>query len=98
FSGTNAHVLLEEAPALEATQGQRERPLHVLTLSTRTEPALRELADRCRQSLEASNEALGDICHTANAGRSHFEERLAVLAATTGQVRERLEEVAAGRE
>src|SRR5207245_72664 len=53
FSGTNAHVVLEEAPALQtqAEPGQgvvvpSERPQHVLALSAKSEAALRELAQR----------------------------------------------------
>src|SRR5262249_24741923 len=65
FSGTNAHVLLEEAPAVEASPAGGERPLQVLALSARTEPALRELAERYRQQLGASAESLADLCHTA---------------------------------
>jgi len=56
FSGTNAHVVLEEAPALPASAMPadgpaatpaplRARPRHVLALSAASEPALRELAE-----------------------------------------------------
>ena len=34
---------------------------------------------------------LGDVCFTANTGRSHFDYRLAVLAAGTAELRDRLE-------
>ncbi|NVJ10210.1 polyketide synthase, partial [Myxococcus sp. AM001] len=42
-SGTNAHVVLEEAPEVERKEG-KERPRHVLALSARSEKALRTLA------------------------------------------------------
>src|SRR5829696_4693323 len=42
FTGTNAHVILEEAPARPERVDVVDRPAHVLALSARTEPALAE--------------------------------------------------------
>ena len=44
LSGTNAHVVIEEAPAIAAQGATLECPLHLLTLSARSSDALRELA------------------------------------------------------
>jgi acyl transferase domain-containing protein len=44
FGGTTAHILLEEAPDEDPVLTQRERPLHMLTLSAKREEALRDLA------------------------------------------------------
>jgi acyl transferase domain-containing protein/acyl carrier protein len=87
LSGTNAHVVLEEAPqpAPVATQVP-ERPVHVLSLSAKTEPALRELAGRWSQRLGASTEAPADVCYTANTGRAHFGQRLAVCGRNTAEL------------
>ncbi|HTT38370.1 MAG TPA: polyketide synthase, partial [Burkholderiales bacterium] len=48
FSGTNAHVIVEEAEAREAAveSGEPERGVHVLALSAKSEAALQELAGR----------------------------------------------------
>ncbi len=51
FSGTNAHIVLEEAPVSEPVQAEVERPLHLLTLSAKTEEALKQLAGRHEQHL-----------------------------------------------
>src|SRR5262249_35797864 len=40
FSGTNAHVVLEEAPAAEAAAPAAARPLDLVVLSARSEAAL----------------------------------------------------------
>ena len=40
FQGTNAHVVLEEAPEAERVTVEMERPLHVLVLSSKTPEAL----------------------------------------------------------
>nr|VFJ62367.1 MAG: Acyl transferase domain-containing protein [Candidatus Kentron sp. FW] len=89
FSGTNAHVILEEAPAVspepvpEVAAGM-ERSAHILTLSAKNETALWELAGRYVDWLAANpTTPLADICFTAHTGRAHFEHRLAVVAEST---------------
>ena len=81
MSGTNAHVILEEAPAPSEDAAPRtvERPTHVLALSGKSESALLELASRYAAHLATQEDEPGDVCHTAGVGRSHFEERLAVV-------------------
>jgi len=86
FSGSNAHIILEEAPVNTSPAAVRERPAHLLTLSARTAPALRALAERTRAILSApAVPDLADICHTANAGRAPFAHRLSVVAATVAE-------------
>src|SRR5205085_512235 len=46
FGGTNAHIVLEEAPRRESVPNEIERPLHMLALSAKSAPALKKLADR----------------------------------------------------
>ncbi|QRK08317.1 AMP-binding protein [Archangium violaceum] len=101
FGGTNAHVILEEAPAPAAApaRASEERPLHVLGLSARSESALRELARRHATWLAAHPElSVADVCFSANTGRSRFEHRLAAVAETGTELRARLEDFAAGRQ
>ncbi|HEX3377797.1 MAG TPA: type I polyketide synthase, partial [Candidatus Acidoferrales bacterium] len=98
FSGTNAHVVVEEAPAWEERARDMQRPLHILALSARNETALRELEERYVAALENSAEALGDICFTANAGRIHFEQRMFVVGATVEEIRGKLQERKTGTE
>ena len=90
FGGTNAHMILEEAP--DAVVETRARALHLLTLAAKTERALRDLVSRyVALTLKNPDLDLGDVCFTANTGRSHFDYRLAVLAAGTAELRDRLE-------
>ncbi len=95
FSGTNAHVVLEEAPIPATKASGKERPLHLLTLSARTEPALSILIDQYTRRIEAAEQAiLPDLCHTANVGRAHLAHRLALTGsnaeAMAGKLRESL--------
>ena len=90
FSGTNAHVIVEEAPEQAAAQRERERPAHLLVLSARSEAALGQLAQRYGEALEGLAADVGDICYTAGAGRAHFTHRLAVTGSSRGELRDRL--------
>ena len=96
FTGTNAHVILEEAPSPAERAAGTDRPSHVLALSARTETALRELADRYATHLTHASDPLGDVCATAAQGRAVFDHRLAVVAATADEARDRLREFGSG--
>ncbi len=95
FGGTNAHVVLEEAPTIASVETEIERPKHILTLSAKNELALQELAQRY---VDMPASLLADVCYTANTGRSHFDYRLAVVAESTVQLREQLQAFATSRE
>ncbi|MEQ9237392.1 MAG: thioester reductase domain-containing protein [Coleofasciculus sp. E2-BRE-01] len=76
-----------------------DRPFHLLSISAKSEKALRELAQRYADFLATHPEiSLADVCFTANTGRSHFDYRLAVVTESTAQVQGVLEAFAAGRE
>jgi 3-oxoacyl-[acyl-carrier-protein] synthase II len=101
FSGTNAHVVLEESGdrRQETGDGRKEggnvfdveRPLHLLTLSAKSERALKELAQRYARFLESHDSLeIGDICFTTNVGRSHFDYRLGIIATSTSELQQKL--------
>lgn len=96
LSGTNTHTVLEEAPVAAPPAAARpgsERPLHLLCLSARSAPALRALAQSYLACAALDDGArLADLCFSANTGRSHFIYRLALQAATSEQMRARLED------
>jgi acyl transferase domain-containing protein/SAM-dependent methyltransferase/aryl carrier-like protein len=97
FSGTNAHVIVAEAPD-PAPAIAAARPAHVLTLSARTEAALDALADRYGERLGEPDIEIADLCFTANAGRPPLEYRLAVVGRGAREVQERLAGWRAGAE
>jgi acyl transferase domain-containing protein len=95
FSGTNAHVILEDAPT--ATRGVAttiDRAQHVLALSTRDALGLNALAAAYAKRLDGATDALADICYTANTGRAHFAHRLSVRGDSIGSVRRALQAAA----
>ncbi|NJK65060.1 MAG: acyltransferase domain-containing protein [Synechococcaceae cyanobacterium SM2_3_1] len=99
FSGTNVHVILEEAPSpeMEAELGGVERPLQVLTLSAKTDQALQALAQSYYEYLSSEPQVkLEDLCFTANTGRTHFDQRLAVIGDNVAQVKDSLKTFSQG--
>jgi acyl transferase domain-containing protein/SAM-dependent methyltransferase len=97
FSGTNAHVIVEEAPARQWVRSEYERPVHLVTISARNEAALAGLTDRYREALGEEGVDLGDFAYTANLGRAAFEERAAYVAGTREQMRAALGRPPVGR-
>ena len=104
FGGTNAHVIVSEAPLLDFSVVESDnlkpasikpRPLHLLALSAKNKAALQALVQRYQDFLQANTElALADICFTANVGRSHFNHRLAIQATSIEQLQKRLQAIA----
>ena len=91
FGGTNAHVVVEEPPVPTKTAIDLDRPVHLLTLSAKSENGLQLLAQRYQAFLETNPQAsIADVCFTANTGRSHFAHRLAIISESTMQLQELL--------
>lgn len=84
IGGTNAHVVLEEAPAIE--QSGRSRRFQVLTISAKTETALDSAGENLAVYLETNPDAtLADVAFTLHRGRKKFSHRRAVVCQTTGE-------------
>ncbi|MEW2453734.1 type I polyketide synthase [Streptomyces albus] len=103
ISGTNAHVILEEAPAeADPTQDAPAAPAVPLpvvpwTLSTRQPETLPKLAARLRSSLTARPGTRPlDIGRTLATGRAAFEHRAVVLASDLDSADSALETLTTG--
>lgn len=98
ISGTNAHVLLEEAPSPPAVPDrQPARALQLLTLSAKSTAGLRDLASRyARHLTDNPQQSLADVAYTAAMRRSHQVHRLAAVGSTHGQLAAQLTEFACG--
>jgi len=89
--GTNAHVILEEAPA-PGPPGP-SRPWQLLTLSARTETALGALtADLADYLISNADSHLPDVAYTLQVGRTAFPHRRIVVARDTPCVIEALKD------
>lgn len=90
FSGTNCHVVLEEAPVIPQ-EVQAEERLQVLTLSAKNRETLRELIGKYVDFTRKNQEyALADVCYTANTGRRHCEYRISITARHKNELEQKL--------
>lgn len=84
LGGTNAHVVLEQAPPAEPSSASR--PDQLLVLSARTPAALAASAERLRRHLEACGASpLADVAYTLALGRREFACRAALVCRDAGQ-------------
>lgn len=98
FGGTNAHILVQEAPPAPVREGYPERPRHLVALSAKSEAALKALAERYATFLrEHPDVSLGDVSHTSIVGRAHFVERAAVVAADAAEAAAAMDAIVNGR-
>jgi len=78
FSGTNAHIVIEEAPKIDRVPSQM--PGYLIVVSARTFEQLRQqvrqLVEHCEREPEVD---CGDMSLTLLLGRKHFNHRLACV-------------------
>ncbi|MFA8357188.1 amino acid adenylation domain-containing protein [Burkholderia ubonensis] len=90
-SGTNAHLVLEEAPAPARQATPSKHTVHPLVLSAKTPAALRELGRRYQRRLEAEPGLdIAAVAFSASTGRSHFAHRLALPVSSLEDAIEKL--------
>ena len=93
LGGSNAHVILEEAPeGLHPIEPSKiDRPLHLLTLSAHTEVALKMVVQKYEDWLsKIPPTSLADMCFTTNTKRAHLEHRLSVVVESTNDLQRAL--------
>jgi acyl transferase domain-containing protein len=97
FSGTNVHVIVEEAPATQSEpEPTSQAPLPV-PLSAATPQALAALAGRyARFIADGKCTSVTDLARTLAVGRSHFQHRAALVARDLDSLRVELDALAAG--
>lgn len=71
--GTNAHVIVAEAPHVEPSS--KSRPYQLLALSARTENALKNAVTHLESHLKGFTGKLADASYTLQIGRKQFEHR-----------------------
>ncbi|MGZ3447107.1 MAG: type I polyketide synthase, partial [Myxococcaceae bacterium] len=89
--GTNAHVILEEAPRQERGEASEPAP-GLLPLSAQSPEALTALAEHYRDFLRQNPRTrLADLFVTTALGRRHFRHRLVALGDTPAALAEALD-------
>ncbi|MCJ8280230.1 MAG: polyketide synthase dehydratase domain-containing protein, partial [Rivularia sp. ALOHA_DT_140] len=75
----------------QQSENTTERPLHLLTLSAKTEQGLSELVKNYQEYLTNNDDVeFADICFSGNIGRSHFQHRLSIVVKSTQDAIEKL--------
>ena len=88
--GTNAHVIVEEAPVVEESQSARD--LQLLVVSAKTPSALDRAASNLAEHLKKhTDQKLADVAYTLQIGRRPFEHRKFVVARDTADAIQALE-------
>ena len=91
FSGTNAHVVLEEYTAQNEYAPEDENEPHLFVLSAQTENSLYELVQQYRQYVSNDSQAsLKSICYTASTGRAHLDHRIAMIVSSKQELSDKL--------
>ncbi|MEV0889669.1 type I polyketide synthase, partial [Streptomyces microflavus] len=99
ISGTNAHVVLEEAPPVEADEEQPAPPGDVVpwVISARTADALRAQARQLREYVEERPEpAIAEVAHALATTRSSFEHRAVAVGGSHSELLKALNALAHG--
>nr|WP_277991503.1 SDR family NAD(P)-dependent oxidoreductase [Corallococcus macrosporus] len=100
FSGTNAHVLLEEPPARPAAPREARGTARLVVFSGKTEDALTRRLEDMATWLRRHGEShrLGDIAYTLLVGRAHHKVRTAFVVRSHRELLDGIEAALAGRE
>jgi FkbM family methyltransferase len=96
IGGTNAHVVLEEAPVIPASSAVQ--PWHLLLLSAKTQPALEMMTTNLIAYLKQHPEVnLSDMAYTLQVGRKSFSHCRAVVCRDVADALAALETRDSGR-
>ncbi|MGC5775191.1 SDR family NAD(P)-dependent oxidoreductase [Paenibacillus pabuli] len=91
LSGTNCHVVLEEAPAAQKVVKASESKINLLVLSAQDMSSLQNMVEQYLIWIDRNpNVCLSDLCYTLNTGRGHHSNRLAVVFSSFSELREKL--------
>ncbi|MGG1243184.1 amino acid adenylation domain-containing protein [Bacillus cabrialesii] len=97
FSGTNAHVVLEEYTSQSEYAPENENEPHLFVLSAHTKHSLYELAQQYRQyASDDSQASLKSICYTVSTGRAHLDHAIALIVSNKQELRDKLASVVQG--
>ncbi|MFF3943179.1 type I polyketide synthase, partial [Streptomyces phaeofaciens] len=98
-SGTNAHVILEQAPEAARPEAAPDHPAFAWPISARSTGALRAQAARLRDSVTEHPEwSPAEIGHALASGRTDFEQRAVVVGTDRDQLLDGLAALASGGE
>ncbi|RDY33072.1 non-ribosomal peptide synthetase [Lachnotalea glycerini] len=79
FSGTNCHVVIEEAPIILRKKDE-SKPFKLFTISSEYAEGITKLIDSYIECIDKGNDYdLDDLCFTANTGRKQSKYRVGII-------------------
>jgi acyl transferase domain-containing protein len=101
--GTNAHIIVEEAPQINNAKQQRLKPYYLVTLSAKTIESLQRQVAALEQwlikkqsSSLSENNLLENISYTLNTGRTHFNKRCTLVVNSFSELQLTLQQINTG--
>lgn len=89
LSGTNCHVVLEQAPKYENENMEAET--NIFSLSAKNSNVLKKMVLRYIKYIENQNDIrFNDICYTVNTGRKHHNYRIAIIVSSLDELIKKL--------
>ena len=90
INGSNAHIVLAEAPQSETASVPVQNP-KILTMAAKTAQGLQAQVAQYHGFIAASSESdLASICYSSNLARSHFEHRVAFVVSNKTELLQQL--------
>jgi phthiocerol/phenolphthiocerol synthesis type-I polyketide synthase B len=99
FGGTNAHVVIEQAPHVAASEPQQDSPVTTLMVTGKSEQRIAATAGAIAEWMagDGAGVSLSDIAHTLNHHRTRHSQFTTVCARNAAQAMVSLAAVAAGK-
>jgi len=88
MSGTNCHIVLEEAP--KRSNQSSSQDTYFILFSAKTKESLYELIKRWSKYIEYADALLDEISYTLSCGRMHLENRIGFLVHTYSDFKEKM--------
>ncbi|MEQ9355859.1 SDR family oxidoreductase [Coleofasciculus chthonoplastes] len=95
FGGTNAHIILQQAPILSSSPRiTDDTPSYLLCLTARTPAKLQQIASQLREHLLAYPEQeIAEVCFTMNQAQKEFPSKAAFVVKERQQLLDYLEAI-----
>ncbi|MGB8453573.1 MAG: SDR family NAD(P)-dependent oxidoreductase [Anaerocolumna sp.] len=90
FSGTNSHIVLEEAPVYIRKENNGTN--RILTISAESKSSLYALLMKYQDFLNMDPD-IHNMCYTANTGRGHYSLRVAVLFKSIDELKAKIAQI-----
>ena len=93
FSGTNAHVIIEETSSLVEVTQKSSNTSHLLLISAKNSTSLHQQIQNYIVFLKNTDQDIADICYTSQIGRTHFKKRVGIEGLTHEDFVEKLQTI-----